>query len=112
MANAQSPSLAHMVYFSLKDKSKESLHAFVENCNKYLSGHPGVDHFSIGIRAKNYERPVNDSDFDVAVNLLFHSEADHDQYQVSERHQEFLATQSENWSQVRIFDSFVHPGDS
>lgn len=99
--------LTHMVYFTLKDNSPESLVNFLSACQKYLSDHPGVLYYSVGPRAAAYNRPVNDSDFDVALNLVFETEADHDTYQSSERHQQFLAEQSENWSQVRIFDTLV-----
>ena len=101
------PGLTHMVYFTLKDNSADSVSNFLAACEKYLSDHPGVLYYSVGPRAAEYQRPVNDSDFDVALNLVFESEAAHDVYQTSERHQQFLAEQSPNWSQVRIFDALV-----
>ncbi|MCG8447988.1 MAG: Dabb family protein [Pirellulales bacterium] len=107
MATDRPQGLAHMVYFSLKDCDEAMQAAFVAACKKYLSDHPGVVHFSVGTRAQGYDRPVNDADHDVAVHLVFASEADHDRYQASERHQQFLAEQSKNWSQVRIFDALI-----
>ena len=107
MTTGEPRGLAHMVYFTLRDRQSKAQSAFVVECHKYLSDHPGTIHFSVGPRATAYDRPVNDSDYDVAVHVVFASEADHQRYQVSERHKQFLAEQSENWSQVRIFDSLI-----
>ncbi|MEM9658813.1 MAG: Dabb family protein, partial [Planctomycetota bacterium] len=63
-------------------------------------------HFSVGPRAEQYQRPVNDDRFDVALLVVFDSTADHDRYQESERHQTFIKEQSDQWAQVRVFDSF------
>jgi len=43
----------------------------------------------------------------VALVLVFASEADHDRYQEAPRHKEFVAEQSGNWAQVRVFDALV-----
>jgi len=97
--------LAHMVYFTLKDRSDAARDGLVHACQKYLSDHPGTIHFSAGPRATEYQRPVNDTQFDVAVILVFASDADHQRYQSSERHQLFLAEQLDNCSEVRVFDA-------
>ena len=106
MSSAATKSLVHMVFFTLKDQSDEGRNAFVAACHKYLSDHPGVVHFSAGSRASHYTRPVNDQQFDVALVLVFATDEDHVRYQSSERHQQFLAEQTENWSAVRVFDSW------
>ncbi len=98
---------AHCVYFTLKEKTAEVQAQLIAACQKYLSDHAGTIHFSAGGRAADYQRPVNDLDFDVALVLVFATEADHDRYQVSERHEQFLAEQSDSWSEVRVFDAFV-----
>jgi hypothetical protein len=101
------PGLAHLVFFTLKERTAEARGAFVTACHKYLSEHPGVVHYSAGARGESYVRPVNDLQFDVALVLVFATEADHDAYQVSPRHKEFLAEQSSKWASVRIFDALV-----
>ena len=108
MANqSESSAFAHAVYFTVKDHAKELQDRLVAGCQKYLTDHPGTLHFSAGPRAVDYRREVNDQEFDVALVLVFASEADHDRYQTSQRHQQFLAECSDCWSQVRVFDALV-----
>ena len=107
MTDNNSPGLAHIVFFTLKNRDPAAHASFVDACKKYLRDHPGLAHFSVGLRATDYNRPVNDTNHDVAVHLVFNCESDHDRYQVSERHQQFLAEQSSNWSEVRIFDALI-----
>ena len=107
MTTSPSTTLAHMVFFTLKDGSDASRETFVAACQKYLADHPGMIHFSVGARAEHYTRPVNDSEFDVGVVLVFATDEDHQNYQTSERHQQFLAEQLDNCSQVRIFDAWA-----
>lgn len=99
--------LAHMVYFSLKDKSEDAKAALVAACKKYLSAHSGIVFFAAGTLAENYKRDVNDRDFDVALHLVFDTEAAHDAYQVHPMHDQFIAENKENWAKVRVFDSIV-----
>ena len=107
MSPSDGKAFSHMVYFILKESTDENRDQLVADCHEYLSDHPGTIYFSAGSRATAYQRPVNDQQFDVALIVVFASEADHDQYQVSERHQQFLAANKESWSQVRVFDAFV-----
>jgi hypothetical protein len=99
--------LAHLVFFTLKDQSAEARDALVAACHKYLSDHSGTLHFSAGARAEQYTRAVNDQEFDVALALVFASEADHDRYQEAPRHKQFIAEQSPNWASVRVFDALA-----
>jgi len=103
-AAAQPTSLAHIVFFTLKDRTDEARDSLMRACNKYLSDHPGTVHFSAGPRAVDYQRPENDTEFDVALVLVFATDEDHRRYQTSERHQQFLDKQLKNCSQVRVFD--------
>ena len=100
-------SLVHCVFFTLQDRSAVARDALVESCHKYLHGHPGMVHFSAGPRATAYQRPVNDAEFDVALVIVFATEQDHQRYQTSDRHQQFLAEQLKNCSQVRVFDALA-----
>lgn len=107
MSDAKSTAFAHCVYFTLNEKNEDSQARLVAACHKYLTDHSGTLHFSAGARAVDYQRPVNDQTFDVALVCVFASEADHDAYQVSERHQQFIAECKDSWAEVRVFDAFV-----
>jgi hypothetical protein len=99
--------LAHNVYFSLSDNSEAAKQRMVTACKHYLSGHPGTVFFAAGMLAEAYSRPVNDRAFDVALLVVFQTEADHDAYQKAERHLKFIAENKANWKEVRVFDSTV-----
>jgi hypothetical protein len=99
--------LAHMVYFSLKDKSPQARQKLVDACKKYLTDHPGLEHFSVGVPAEEYTRPVNDREFDVALHLIFTDHATHDAYQVAPRHNQFIDENKESWAKVRVFDTDI-----
>jgi len=107
MSLSENSSLAHLVFFTLKDSSSAASAALIEACRKHLTNHPGTVHFSVGPRAEAYDRPVNDSHFDVALVLVFSSQTDHDRYQTSERHEQFITEQNGNWAKVRVFDTLV-----
>jgi hypothetical protein len=98
--------LAHMVYFSLKDNSQAEVDKLLAACRKYLTDHPGTKFFAVGTPA-DLCRPVNDRDFDVALQVIFESRAAHDAYQVAERHQQFIEENKANWAKVRVFDADV-----
>jgi hypothetical protein len=99
--------LAHNVYFSLKDNSAASKAKLLDACRKYLTGHPGAVFFAVGTLAEHLNRPVNDREFDVALHVVFQTEADQDAYQVAQRHTQFVEANKDNWKKVRVFDSVV-----
>lgn len=101
------PSLAHMVYFSLKDNSPEATQKLVDACKKHLTKHEGEVFFAAGTLAKDLKRPVNDTDFDVALHIVFQDMAAHDKYQTAPRHEQFIKENKDNWKKVRVFDSLV-----
>ena len=96
----------HMVYFTLKERTAETVSHLIAECKKYLSDHPGTVYFSAGSLAETH-RGVNDRDFDVALNLIFDSKESHDAYQVAPRHDEFIAANKDGWAKVRVFDSEI-----
>jgi hypothetical protein len=98
--------IGHMVFFKLNDNSGPAKQAMLEACQKYLTGHPGTDYFSVGTVA-DHDRDVNDRDFDIALHLVFENVAAHDQYQVAPRHDQFIAENKDNWAHVRVFDSVI-----
>ncbi len=99
--------LAHLVFFKLKDGSPEAVDALVAACHEYLNHHDGIAWFSAGKLGQEFERPVNDRDFHVSLQVVFESRAAHDAYQVAERHMQFVEEMKDNWDQVRVFDSWV-----
>ena len=99
--------LAHIVYFTLHDGNPERVEQLLSACRYYLTGHDGTVYFSVGSLVPDLEREVNQRDFDVALHVIFADRQSHDLYQVSERHQEFIALNRDNWSQVRVFDSYL-----
>jgi hypothetical protein len=101
--------LAHIVFFKLKDNSTAAHKKLVAACQKYLSGHDGEVYFSVGTRAEELKREVNDQNFDVALHIIFDSKAAHDKYQDHPRHHEFIKENKDNWAGVRVFDSYLAP---
>jgi hypothetical protein len=100
-------SLAHDVYFTLRDASPEAKQKLVDACRLYLAGHEGTVFFAAGARAEEMTREVNDRGFDVGLHVYFRDKAAHDAYQDHPRHQQFIAEMSANWKTVRVFDSWV-----
>ena len=104
---APGPMLAHMVFFELKDGSDASKEKLAAACQKYLSGHKGTVHFSVGAIAEDLKRDVNDRDFHVALHVVFKNKAAHDAYMKNERHLKFIEECQEGWKKVRVFDSYL-----
>ena len=102
-----SRSLAHDVYFTLRDASPEAKQKLVDACRRHLTGHQGTVFFAAGVRAEEMTREVNDRGFDVSLHVYFRDTAAHDAYQEHPRHKQFIAEMSANWKTVRVFDSWV-----
>ncbi len=77
----------------------------MDDCYRLLTRPDGLISLHAGVRDKELARPVNDGDFDVALVVVFKSRADHDIYQDHPDHLEFIASNKENWSAVRVFDA-------
>lgn len=99
--------LAHMVYFKLKDASPAAREKLVAACHKHLSGHEGTVYYSAGTVVDELNREVNDRDWDVGLHLVFDGLEAHNKYQVHPRHEDFIRENKDNWSKVRVFDSYV-----
>lgn len=100
--------LAHNVFFRLKDRCDSAKEALVTACRRYLTGHPGEVFFACGTLAEDLNRPVNDRDWDVALHIVFRTQAEHDAYQEAPRHHRFVEENKDNWDKVRVFDSIVN----
>jgi hypothetical protein len=99
--------LSHSVFFSLHDHSPAAVDRLVAACKTHLNGHPGTVFFAAGMLAGEYQRPVNDRAFDVALHVVFTDRASHDAYQQAPRHLTFIEENKANWKQVRVFDALV-----
>lgn len=99
--------LVHGVYFTLKDKTDAARKEFIDLCEQYLTKHEGTAHFAVGARGTEFDREVNDQDFDIGLYVVFETKQAHDKYQDHPRHLEFIAKGREMWESVRVFDSFV-----
>ena len=99
--------LSHTVYFTLKDSSDSACQKLVDACHSFLKGHSGIAFFAAGRLASEFNRPVNDLAYHVALQVVFDDRESHDVYQVSENHLAFIAEGKENWEQVRVFDAWV-----
>jgi hypothetical protein len=106
-ASATTMMLSHDVYFSLKDNSADARKKLVAACKKYLAKHPGTVFFAAGTVASEFDRPVNDRDYDVALHLVFKDKESHDKYQEAPLHKQFIDENKDNWKKVRVFDSWV-----
>jgi hypothetical protein len=107
---ADGPPLAHMVFFTLKERTPEARKRFAEQCQRFLDGHDGVRYFSVGIIAEDVEEPVSVRDFDVALHVVFDGKDSKAKYLKHPRHDEFVQRNKDVWSQVRVFDSYLNPG--
>lgn len=109
---ADDAQLAHMVFFTLKDRTDANRDALVAGCKKYLGGHEGTVYFSVGTRGAEFARDVNATDWDVALHLVFKNKAAHDTYQEHPRHLKFIEENKNLWGKVRVYDSYLTPAAS
>jgi hypothetical protein len=98
---------AHMVFFQLLDLSDPAIDAFLDLCVKYLSGHPGQVHFSLGLRAVDIRRDVSDSAFDVAMHIIFENRGKYDAYAASRSHEDFITESAGMSTGRRVLDSYI-----
>ncbi len=109
LLSAAEPQLSHNVFFTLKERTDESAKKLVDGCAKHLTDHEGVLYFSVGTRAKDFTRDVNDTEFDVALVMVFRNKEAHDKYQTHERHAKFIEENKDLWESVRVFDFSITP---
>lgn len=99
--------IGHMVYFNLTDNSEAAKAHLIDASRKYLTGHPGTAFFAVGTVVPDLNRPVNQLDFDIALQVVFADRKAHDEYQVHPRHKQFIEENKANWAKVRVFDANV-----
>ncbi len=98
--------LVHNVYFKLKDSTPANVAKLGEACHKYLSNHDGTLYFGAGPVVEEFNRPVNQKDFDICLCVVFKDKAAHDVYQTHPRHLQFIEENKATWDVVRVFDSW------
>jgi quinol monooxygenase YgiN len=99
--------LAHNVFFTLHDHSEAARARLIQACRTHLTAHPGILFFACGKLAADLRRDVNDTDFDVALHIVFTDKGAHDVYQETPAHLRFIAENKDGWKKVRVFDSVV-----
>jgi hypothetical protein len=101
----KSAPLAHIVFFTLAQSNDANRSKLIDACKKYLDKHEGVVFFGVGVNAPQYDREVNDRDYDVALHLIFETARHQDAYQTHPRHVKFVEECKGLWKKVRVFDS-------
>src|SRR5579871_2922114 len=96
-ADEAGPMLVHDVYFSLKDNSADAKKKLVDACKKHLTKHEGEVFFASGTIAEDFNREINDREFDVSLHIVFKNKEGHDKYQDAQRHKQFIEENKDNW---------------
>ncbi len=107
MSQSNQTRLAHLVFFNLKDQSEEACSNLITSCENRLAHQPGIVFFGVGLRGEEFTRPVNASDYQVGLHIIFESKSAHDDYQESDDHQAFLAENKPNFASIRVYDTYV-----
>lgn len=107
MSTPERTRLAHLVFFNLKDPSEAGCAKLIAACDDKLAHQPGIVFYGVGRRGEEFTRPVNDSDYQVALHVVFESKAAHDVYQDSDDHQAFLAENRADFASIRVSDTYV-----
>lgn len=80
---------SHVVIFWTDPKKPQAVDDLIQGALKWLKPIPGITHFHIG-RMVPSQRPVVDSSYQVALNIVFESKKAQDNYQVHPMHVEFV----------------------
>jgi hypothetical protein len=98
---------AHMFFFQLCDTSPDLVDRFVDLCEKYLGGHPGQQHFSIGVRALEIHRDVSGTNFEVSVHMIFDDIDAFNAYSESSTHEDFISESAGMSPERIVYDSYL-----
>jgi hypothetical protein len=80
---------SHVVIFWTDPKKASAADELLAGAEKYLKPIPGVRHFHIGRMVPSH-RSVVDQSYQVALNLVFDTKKDQDDYQVHPLHVDFI----------------------
>ena len=93
-----------MFFFSSRTPPKTRSEQLVQSAEKLLSHSDGIVSFACGERTADLTRAVNDTQFEVGLQIVFRDRASHDRYQEAPEHLEFIEKNKTNWAQIRVFD--------
>ena len=98
----------HQVYFKLADRRASTRQMFVDHIKKLLSPktHVGMSKLKIGLRAVEMQRPVNDLEFDVVMDMEFESFDAYLDYAKHPDHDRWITEVGSMSTHRRVFDSF------
>jgi len=102
---AAAGNLAHAVFFDLLDpRQTEEL---VRDCRLQLASIPGVRLLEVGTRSPEFIGQRNNSEFEVALWVLFDDRAAHDAYQVHPRHRALVERWTPRLAGIEVFDAYL-----
>jgi hypothetical protein len=81
--------LSHVVIFWTDPSKPDAADQLIAGANQYLREIPGVVSFHVG-RMSPSHREIVDQSYQVALNLIFHSKAEEEAYQIHPSHIEFV----------------------
>jgi len=96
--------LGHYVFFKLHDASPEAAKDLIHSAETLLAQNEGIVFLAAGTRTEDLTRVVNDTQFDVGLQIVFSDRSAHDRYQQAAEHLEFIENNKGNWSNIRVFD--------
>lgn len=100
--------MVHSTYFVMAEPHDHaSRQKFIDACIRYLSGYVGQLSFSVGNRALDQTRDVNDTKFDVAMDMTFENFAAYQAYSNDPRHETFVKEVGDLASSRRVFDTYL-----
>jgi hypothetical protein len=80
---------SHVVIFWIDPSNPKAADELIAGAKKYLAPLPGIVHFHVGKMATSH-RPVVDTSYQVALNVVFDSKQAQDDYQAHPLHLEFV----------------------
>ena len=80
---------SHVVIFWTDPKKPAAADELIAGAIKWLKSIPGIAHFHIGKMVPSH-RPVVDTSYQVALNIVFNDKEAQDDYQVHPMHVEFV----------------------
>ena len=80
---------SHIVVIWTEPPDATAAEKLIAGADRYLKNIPGIVAFHAG-RMVGSHRPVVDQSYQVALNVVFKSRADHDAYQLHPQHVEFV----------------------
>jgi len=101
------PTLAHTVYFWLKEGTSDGDKVAFENGLRKLGTCPTLHTFHWGTPASTEDRDVVDHSYDYAINSFFASIDDQNAYQIEPIHLEFIENHQHIWESVKVYDNVM-----